>query len=145
MGDTMETEFTPIASLVGGLLIGIAAVLMMVGSGRIAGVSGIIAELLRSPESENAWRATFIAGLLGGAVIAVVTGVLDPGTVRFPATGLLAAIAGLLVGAGTSVSGGCTSGHGICGVARLSPRSLVATCTFMAVAFVVVFFTRHVL
>lgn len=141
----METEFTPLASLIGGLLIGIAAVLMMAGSGRIAGVSGIIAGLLRGPESGAAWRATFIAGLLGGAVIAVVTGVLDPGTVRFPATGLLAALAGLLVGAGTSVGGGCTSGHGICGIARLSPRSLVATCVFMAVAFVVVFITRHVL
>jgi uncharacterized membrane protein YedE/YeeE len=141
----LETEFTPLASLIGGLLIGIAAVLMMAGGGRIAGVSGIVAELLRSPVSGNAWRATFIAGLLGGAVIAVVTGVLDPGTVRFPATGLLAAIAGLLVGTGTSVSGGCTSGHGICGIARLSSRSLVATCTFMAVAFVAVFITRHVL
>jgi uncharacterized membrane protein YedE/YeeE len=141
----METEFTPLASLVGGLLIGIAAILMMAGSGRIAGVSGIVAELLLHPQGRNAWRATFIAGLLGGAVIAVLTGVLDLGTVRFPATGLLAAIGGLLVGAGTSVGGGCTSGHGICGIARLSPRSLAATCTFMAVAFVVVFLTRHVL
>jgi uncharacterized membrane protein YedE/YeeE len=141
----METEFTPLASLVGGLLIGIAAVLMMAGSGRIAGVSGIVAGLLRSPESGGAWRAAFIAGLLAGAVIAGLTGLLDPGTVRFPATGLLAAVAGLLVGAGTSVGGGCTSGHGICGIARLSPRSLVATSIFMAVAFAVVFVTRHVL
>jgi len=141
----METEFTPLASLIGGLLIGIAAVLMMAGSGRIAGVSGIVAGLLRSPESGGAWRAAFIAGLLGGAIIAVLTGGLDPLTVRFPATGLLAAVAGLLVGAGTSVGGGCTSGHGICGVARLSARSLAATSIFMAVAFAVVFITRHVL
>ncbi len=141
----METEFTPFASLIGGLLIGLAAILIMVGSGQIAGVSGIVAGLLRSPESGSSWRVAFIAGLLGGAAIAVLAGLFDPGTVRFPATGLLAAIAGLLVGAGTSVGGGCTSGHGICGLARLSPRSLVATCIFMAVAFVVVFITRHIL
>jgi uncharacterized protein len=141
----METEFTPLASLIGGLLIGLAAVLMMAGSGRIAGVSGIVAGLLRSPGNEGAWRIAFIAGLLGGAAIAAWAGLFDPGGVRFPATGLLAAVAGLLVGAGTSVGGGCTSGHGICGLARLSPRSLVATCIFMAVAFAVVFITRHVL
>lgn len=141
----METEFTPFASLIGGLLIGSAAILIMVGSGQIAGVSGIVAGLLRSPENGSSWRIAFIAGLLGGAAIAVLAGLFDPGTVRFPATGLLAAIAGLLVGAGTSVGGGCTSGHGICGLARLSPRSLVATCIFMAVAFVVVFITRHIL
>lgn len=141
----METEFTPFASLIGGLLIGSAAILIMVGSGQIAGVSGIVAGLLRSPENGSSWRIAFIAGLLGGAAIAVLAGLFDPGTVRFPATGLLAAIAGLLVGAGTSVGGGCTSGHGICGLARLSPHSLVATCIFMAVAFVVVFITRHIL
>jgi uncharacterized membrane protein YedE/YeeE len=141
----VETEFTPFASLIGGLLIGSAAILIMVGSGQIAGVSGIVAGLLRSPENGSSWRIAFIAGLLGGAAIAVLAGLFDPGTVRFPATGLLAAIAGLLVGAGTSVGGGCTSGHGICGLARLSPRSLVATCIFMAVAFVVVFITRHIL
>jgi uncharacterized membrane protein YedE/YeeE len=141
----VETEFTPFASLIGGLLIGSAAILIMVGSGQIAGVSGIVAGLLRSPENGSSWRIAFIAGLLGGAAIAVLAGLFDPGTVRFPATGLLAAIAGLLVGAGTSVGGGCTSGHGICGLARLSPRSLVATCIFMAGAFVVVFITRHIL
>jgi uncharacterized protein len=141
----VETEFTPFASLIGGLLIGFAAILIMVGNGQIAGVSGIVAGLLRSPENGSSWRIAFIAGLLGGAAIAVLGGLFDPGTVRFPATGLLAAIAGLLVGAGTSVGGGCTSGHGICGLARLSPRSLVATCIFMAVAFVVVFITRHIL
>jgi uncharacterized membrane protein YedE/YeeE len=141
----VETEFTPFASWIGGLLIGSAAILIMVGSGQIAGVSGIVAGLLRSPENGSSWRIAFIAGLLGGAAIAVLAGLFDPGTVRFPATGLLAAIAGLLVGAGTSVGGGCTSGHGICGLARLSPRSLVATCIFMAVAFVVVFITRHIL
>jgi uncharacterized protein len=141
----VETEFTPFASFIGGLLIGFAAILIMVGNGQIAGVSGIVAGLLRSPENGSSWRIAFIAGLLGGAAIAVLAGLFDPGTVRFPATGLLVAIAGLLVGAGTSVGGGCTSGHGICGLARLSPRSLVATCIFMAVAFVVVFITRHIL
>jgi uncharacterized protein len=141
----METEFTPLASLIGGSLIGLAAVLMMAGSGRIAGVSGIVAGLLRSPGNGSGWRVAFTAGLLGGAAIAAFAGLFDPAAVRFPAAGLLAAVAGLLVGIGTSVGGGCTSGHGICGIARLSPRSLVATCIFMVVAFAVVFITRHVL
>jgi uncharacterized protein len=141
----METEFTPLASLIGGMLIGLAAVLMMAGSGRIAGVSGIVAGLLRGPDGETAWRIAFVAGILGGAATAAVAGLFDPGALRFPATGFTAAVAGLLVGAGTSIGGGCTSGHGICGLARLSPRSLVATCIFMSVAFVVVFITRHFL
>ena len=141
----METEFTPVSSLFGGMLIGLAAVLMMAGSGRIAGVSGIIAGLLRDQNDGGIWRIAFVAGLLGGAAIAALAGLFDPGAVHFPATGLIAGIAGLLVGAGTSIGGGCTSGHGICGLARLSPRSLVATCIFMSVAFAVVLITRHVL
>lgn len=141
----METEFTPVTSLIGGMLIGLAAVLMMAGNGRIAGVSGIIAGLLRCPANERVWRIAFVAGILGGAAIAALAGLFDPGAIRFPATGFLAGVAGLIVGAGTSIGGGCTSGHGICGLARLSPRSLVATCIFMSVAFGVVLITRHVL
>jgi uncharacterized membrane protein YedE/YeeE len=140
----MPTEFTPVASLLGGLLIGLAAVLMMLGNGRIAGVSGILASLLTSaPGKQSSWRGVFIGGILGGAALAAIAGVYDPRSVEFPATGLLAAVAGLMVGAGTSIGGGCTSGHGICGLARLSPRSLAATGIFMAVAFLVVFVTRH--
>jgi uncharacterized membrane protein YedE/YeeE len=142
----METEFTPISSLLGGVLIGLAAVLMMVGSGRIAGVSGIVAGLLRGEQGgQAAWRAVFIGGIVAGAAIAAAAGLFDPGAVRFPAAGVMAALAGLLVGTGTSIGGGCTSGHGICGLARLSPRSLVATGVFMAVAFAVVLITRHLL
>ena len=141
----METEFTPVSSLIGGMLIGLAAVLMMAGSGRIAGVSGIVAGLLRGPDNERAWRIAFVAGILGGAAIAALANLFDPGALRFPATGFIAGVAGLIVGAGTSIGGGCTSGHGICGLARLSPRSLVATCIFMSVAFAVVLITRHVL
>jgi uncharacterized protein len=142
----MPTEFTPVASLLGGLLIGIAAVLMMMGNGRIAGVSGILASLLTAaPGTELSWRGVFIVGILGGAALAAIAGMYDPGSVDFPATGLVAAVAGLMVGAGTSIGGGCTSGHGICGLARLSRRSLAATGVFMAVAFLVVFATRHLL
>jgi uncharacterized membrane protein YedE/YeeE len=142
----MPTEFTPVASLFGGLLIGLAAVLMMMGNGRIAGVSGILASLLASaPGKELGWRGAFVVGILGGAALAAIAGVYDPGSVEFPATGLVAAVAGLMVGAGTSIGGGCTSGHGICGLARFSPRSLAATGVFMAVAFLVVFVTRHLL
>jgi uncharacterized membrane protein YedE/YeeE len=142
----METEFTPGASLLGGLLIGLAAVLMMAGNGRIAGVSGIVAALLvATPGADFAWRAAFVIGIFAGAAFAALVGVYDPSSVAFPATGALAAIAGLIVGAGTALGGGCTSGHGICGLARLSPRSFVATAVFMAVAFIVVLVTRHIL
>lgn len=142
----MATEFTPVASLVGGLLIGLAAVLMMIGNGRIAGVSGILTSLLAArPGSGSAWRGAFVIGILAGAAFAALAGVYDPRSVDFPATGLLAAVAGLIVGVGTSIGGGCTSGHGICGLARLSPRSAAATGVFMLVAFVVVLITRHML
>jgi uncharacterized membrane protein YedE/YeeE len=140
----MVTEFTPVASLVGGMLIGLAAVLMMIGNGRIAGVSGILASLVTlRPSSDLAWRAAFVIGILAGAALAASVGAYDPGSVEFPATGMIAAVAGLIVGVGTSIGGGCTSGHGICGLARLSPRSFAATGVFMLVAFVVVFMTRH--
>jgi uncharacterized membrane protein YedE/YeeE len=142
----MATEFTPIASTIGGLLIGLAAVLMMIGNGRIAGVSGILASLLvLRPGGDLAWRGAFIVGILAGASLAAVAGLYDPSSVDFPATGILAAVAGLIVGIGTSIGGGCTSGHGICGLARLSPRSAAATGVFMLVALVVVFITRHML
>ena len=142
----METAFTPWASFLGGLLIGLAASLLMLANGRIAGVSGILAGLVAlTPGPDFGWRALFIAGLLAGAAAMALLGVYDPAAVHFPSTGLLTVLAGLIVGAGTVLGGGCTSGHGICGLARLSARSLAATSTFMAVAFLVVLLQRHIL
>jgi uncharacterized membrane protein YedE/YeeE len=141
----MATEFTPLASLIGGVLIGLAAVLMMIGNGRITGVSGIVSSLLSFKNGTQGWRAAFLLGILAGASLAAAIGLYDPLSVQFPAKGMLAAAAGLIVGAGTSIGGGCTSGHGICGLARLSPRSAVATAIFMSVALVVVYITRHLL
>ena len=142
----METAFTPWASLLGGALIGLAASLLMLANGRVAGVSGIVKEVLAPAGRDDfGWRALFIAGLVAGAAAMALFGFYDPATVRFPSTGLLTLLAGLIVGAGTVLGGGCTSGHGICGLARLSARSLAATSTFMAVAFLVVLLQRHVL
>lgn len=139
------TEFTPIAGLIGGALIGLSSVLLLAGIGRIAGLSGIFAGLLTlNWTGEQSWRAFFIVGLLiGTALTALVSGVdLDPGD--FPGTPLTTLVGGVLVGMGTALGTGCTSGHGICGIARRSPRSIVATIVFMAVAIVTVFVSRHV-
>ncbi|MDP9137619.1 MAG: YeeE/YedE family protein [Pseudomonadota bacterium] len=142
----METEFTPWASLLGGVLIGLAASLLMLANGRIAGVSGIVKGLIAPANRDDfSWRAAFVAGLVVGAAAMALLGTYDPATVRFPSAGILTVLAGLMVGAGTVLGGGCTSGHGICGLARLSPRSLAATSVFMAVAFFVVLLQRHVL
>jgi uncharacterized protein len=142
---TMVTEFTPWAGLMGGVLIGLAAVLLMGGIGRVAGISGIFGGLLSAmPDSDAAWRAVFIAGLILGSVLVVLFGGFDRDAFWFPPSLLVMAAAGLLVGIGTRLGGGCTSGHGVCGMARLSGRSLSATVTFLLVAIVVVFLTRHV-
>lgn len=136
-------DFTPWSALAGGILIGLAAVAMMLLQGRIAGISGIVGGLLAPRAGEAAWRAAFVIGLLGGAVLAgAVVGI----PVLHDRPGLVViAAAGLLVGYGTRLGSGCTSGHGVCGLARLSPRSLVATAVFMASAAVVVFVTRHLI
>ncbi len=129
---------------VGGGLIGLAAGLTMLLQGRIAGISGIVGSLLPpKPAGDWQWRAGFVAGLvLGPLALGLVTGADGIG---LPALGLAGmALAGLLVGLGTALGSGCTSGHGICGLARLSPRSLAATATFMAVALVTVTLMRHV-
>lgn len=139
----MHTEFTPIAGLVGGAFIGIAAALLWLLNGRIAGISGIIGGLLGPTGDDRIWRLLFVGGLLTGAVITSLTGWFEPGNVVFPVQGTGLAMAGLLVGIGTALAGGCTSGHGVCGIARLSPRSIVATATFMATAVAVVFLIRH--
>ncbi len=137
------TEFTPIAGLIGGLLIGLSALTLMGAYGRIAGLSGIFAGLLTlNPGAEFSWRAIFVAGLLIGAG---VMGLAYPQDLTFSGSFGLTAVGGLIVGAGTVLGGGCTSGHGICGLSRLSLRSLIATVTFMAVAVATVFVTRHML
>jgi uncharacterized membrane protein YedE/YeeE len=139
------TEFTPVASLAGGALIGLAAVMMMAFHGRIAGISGIAGRLL-PPYRDGDMREpiAFVAGLAAAPLILIwATGRQIAQDVS--ESWVLLAAAGLLVGFGSTMGRGCTSGHGVCGLARLSPRSLVATLTFMAVAIVTVFVTRHVL
>jgi uncharacterized protein len=123
------TEFTPYSALAGGVLIGLAASLLLIGYGRIAGISGIAANLLLGKPGDRAWRGAFLMGLLlAGAIIAK----LAPDTLgSSPRSLVTVAAAGLLVGVGTRLGSGCTSGHGVCGLSRLSPRSLVATLAFM--------------
>ena len=137
-------NFTPVSALLGGALIGLAATAMWWALGRITGVSGIIDTALTARGLERMWRVAFIGGLLGAGVIAMAA---FPESVQFSMdTGYAGAVvAGLLVGIGTSLAGGCTSGHGVCGVSRLSVRSLVGTGTFMASGFLTVFLARHVL
>jgi uncharacterized protein len=137
------TPFTPLAATVGGVLIGVAAVMLMACNGRIAGISGILGRLFPPyAHSDPLGAACFVLGLIAAPLLyAAVTGVPFAQTVSSDAS--LMAIAGLLVGYGTTLGGGCTSGHGVCGIARLSPRSIAATCIFMATAFVTVFVMRH--
>src|ERR1700716_843191 len=137
------TAFTPIASLVGGALIGLSAVMLMALTGRIAGVSGIAARLLPPyQDREFAGRLAFIAGLVAAPVVVLIaTGKLPAQTIQ--ATTAILVVAGLLVGFGSVWGNGCTSGHGVCGLSRLSMRSLVATMTFMAAGIVTVFIARH--
>ena len=139
------TPFTPLAGTIGGLLIALSAIVLMAGPGRVAGLSGIFGGLLRSQfDEEFSWRAIFIAGLLIGAGLTAAVGAFDPATIAFSGGPVITALGGLLVGAGTAIGSGCTSGHGICGLSRLSLRSLVATCLFMGMAIITVFAVRHV-
>ena len=137
------TQFTPGASLAGGALIGLAAALLLLLNGRIAGISGILGGLLRPARRDVAWRVAFLLGLMGASL---VYGLFAPLPVpRIEATIEVLIAAGLLVGVGTRYGAGCTSGHGVCGLSRLSPRSLVATLVFMAAGFITVFVLRHLL
>jgi len=134
--------FTPVSALIGGAMIGTSAALFLLLNGRIAGISGILGGLLAQPSPETGWRAAFVAGLvLAPLAYAGLGGSLAPVTVgaSFP----LLILAGLLVGFGARLGGGCTSGHGVCGIGRGSPRSLAATGTFMAVAVLTVLVVRH--
>ena len=136
------TPFTPYASLAGGILIGLSAVLVMALFGRIAGISGITAGALPASRDDWSWRLAFVLGLLAAPlVVLAATGAPVTQTVSDNLPGMV--IAGLLVGMGTVLGSGCTSGHGVCGLARLSGRSLVAVGTFMAFGFVTVFVLRH--
>ena len=137
-------NFTPISGLIGGLLIGLATTLMLLLNGRIAGISGIVGDLLTRKGSEVGWRAMFVAGLLlGSFVYMLATGGALP--VRIEASLPIVVVAGLLVGFGTRLGSGCTSGHGVSGLARFSKRSIVATSVFMGAGIVTVFLTHHTL
>ena len=135
-------SFDPIPALVGGGLIGLAASLMMLLNGRIAGVSGILGGLLAPAPSDKAWRLAFLAGLIVAPVIAGAVG-RPLAEAVMPASWLVIVAAGLLVGFGARMGGGCTSGHGVCGMSRLSTRSIVATMVFMTTAALTVAVVRH--
>jgi uncharacterized membrane protein YedE/YeeE len=134
--------FTPYLSTIGGLLIGLAALALLYLEGRIAGASGIIAGVLRPQRGETRWRAVFISGLLAGALLIAW---LHPEAMRIEiaASDPAVILAGLLVGFGTRIGNGCTSGHGVCGVGRLAPRSIVASSVFVSVALFTVYLVRH--
>ena len=137
-------DFTPVSGLAGGLLIGLAVALMLFLNGRVAGISGIVGGLFTLKVRENAWRLAFVVGLVLGALVYLwAAGATAPVRVVSSLPAILAG--GLLVGFGTRLGSGCTSGHGLCGMARLSRRSVVATATFFGVAMLTVFVTRHVL
>ncbi|GBU09402.1 membrane protein [Gammaproteobacteria bacterium] len=135
-------NFTPIAGLLGGGLIGIAAAILILFNGRIAGISGIIAGLLRPKPTEILWRLAFVFGILAAPYIYSLFAHMPKS--RIDASITLLIIAGLLVGLGTRYGSGCTSGHGVCGISRLSIRSIVATIVFMGAGFISVYIMRHI-
>ncbi len=138
----MVENFTPVSALIGGALIGAASALLLWLNGRIAGVSGIVAGLVAPRGGDIAWRAMFVLGLVGGVMIyRLAGGELE--TIAINPSLPLLVVGGLLVGFGTGIGGGCTSGHGVCGMARLSPRSIVATVTFLVAGIVTVLVLRH--
>jgi hypothetical protein len=140
----LAADFTPVASGLGGMMIGTAAALLLVFNGRIAGVSGILGGLLGPiPRSDRRWRQAFVLGmLLGGLLLGLVLPTaFEATTASWP----MLVAGGLVVGFGTRLGSGCTSGHGVCGISRLSPRSLVATAVFMSTGFATVYVARHLL
>jgi len=134
-------HFTPWASLSGGLLIGAAAAILVLGAGRILGASGLFAGLVTAPATGDSWRLWWLAGLIAAPVFARL--VLSTAAPTYTVAGLTLVLGGFLVGFGSRLSNGCTSGHGVCGLSRLSPRSMAATAVFMATGFLVVFAVRH--
>jgi hypothetical protein len=137
------SHFTPVPSLSGGLLIGLAAAMFVLLNGRVAGISGIVGGLLRPRHGDVAWRAAFVIGLIMAPTLYRWVTPLPAIHIETSLAGLI--LAGLLVGLGTRYGAGCTSGHGVCGLSRLSPRSMAATLTFMFTGFALVFVLRHVL
>jgi len=134
-------HFTPWLSLAGGILLGIASALFILVNGRVLGISGIVGGLLSPKAGDVTWRVAFVLGLLAAPML--YAGLRGPWAVRIDAGWGTVVAAGLLVGIGTRYASGCTSGHGVCGLSRLSPRSLVATICFMATGFLVVYVVRH--
>ena len=135
--------FTPWPAIAGGVLIGIAAAMFVLLNGRIAGISGVVGGLLNPSRGDVAWRVAFLAGLIGAPLVYALFSVVPTPRIEAGSGALL--LAGLLVGIGTRYGSGCTSGHGVCGISRLSPRSLAATALFMLAGFGTVFVLRHLL
>jgi uncharacterized membrane protein YedE/YeeE len=140
----MASTFTPFSAVAGGALIGLAAAALLLVHGRIAGIGGVLGGVLRPRPGDLPWRLWFLAGLVGGGAL---IGLAHPQAVSsaLGTPALVSVAAGLLVGFGTRLGNGCTSGHGVCGIGRLSPRSFVATATFMVAGFLTVFVVRHLL
>ncbi len=137
-------DVIPMHSLIGGMLLGVSATLLLLLNGKVAGISGILSGLLKAEKSDFSWRLIFVFGMVAGGLFGVVAlGAHVPTETEQPTW--LIALAGLLVGVGTKLGNGCTSGHGICGVGRLSKRSIIATCVFMLAAALVVFVRLHLL
>ena len=137
----MITDFTPFASLFGGILIGLGAVILMAFNGRIAGMTAMLGGVLEPKSPDSPWRLAFLAGAIAAPLIATLLGAEF--SFASPATGVVLVLGGVIVGIGVTYGSGCTSGHGVCGLARLSPRSLVATLTFMVTTFATVTLIRH--
>lgn len=136
-------NFTPWSALAGGLMIGLAASVLLLLNGRIAGISGILGGLLRPAKADVAWRIAFLVGLIVAPLVYALAAPLP--VVRVDAGSTVLVVAGLLVGVGTRYGSGCTSGHGVCGLSRASPRSLVATVSFMLAGFLTVYVVRHLM
>ena len=136
------TSFTPLSAALGGVLIGLSALMLILLGGRVAGISGVLGGIVGLRRGDLGWRLAFVAGLVAApAVYAAAGGVLPP--LQVTSSAVILVTGGLLVGVGTRLGGGCTSGHGVCGIARASPRSIVATLVFMASGALTVFVVRH--
>lgn len=141
----IETAFTPFASTFGGVLIGVASILLMLVLGRVMGATGVLAGFFQPASAQDfGWRAALLAGMVTGPLVVLLVSGEMP-AVQVPISTLSMIVGGVIVGLGVTYGGGCTSGHGVCGMARLSPRSLVATVTFMVFTFATVFIIRHVI
>jgi uncharacterized membrane protein YedE/YeeE len=136
-------SFSPVSAAIGGVIIGVAVAMLVLINGRVAGISGIVGGLLRPAKGDMAWRVAFAAGMIAAPLLFVVAG--KSPTIAIDAGYPTLVVAGLIVGVGTRYGAGCTSGHGVCGISRLSPRSIAATLAFMASGFATVFVVRHVL